>query len=65
MTPFEFGGWQPDGPSSLRSTGFMPMEYLGTRLLNGTVGNSSSCVLGFDRARYGRLRLTFGIADPS
>ncbi|KAJ9641659.1 hypothetical protein H2204_002721 [Knufia peltigerae] len=50
MTPFEFGTWLGSAGSA---TGFTPMEYLGTTLQDGKVaGNSSSCVVGFDRASY-------------
>ncbi|KAI9852074.1 MAG: hypothetical protein M1838_001871 [Thelocarpon superellum] len=46
VTPFEFGAW--NGSVSA----FTPTEWLGTRLLNGSVVNSSSCVRGFDRASF-------------
>ncbi|EXJ89618.1 hypothetical protein A1O3_02685 [Capronia epimyces CBS 606.96] len=49
MTPFEFGAWQA---SAGGATGFLPTEYLGTTLYNGSVTNSSDCVVGFDRASY-------------
>jgi hypothetical protein len=48
MTPFEFGTWIGSDGSA---TGFTPIEYMGTQIDNGTVKNSSSCVVGFDRAR--------------
>ncbi|KIV80847.1 hypothetical protein PV11_08323 [Exophiala sideris] len=49
MTPFEFGSWIGTHGSA---TGFTPMEYLGTKIHNGQVSNSSACVVGYDRASY-------------
>ncbi|KAI9813255.1 MAG: hypothetical protein M1827_004197 [Pycnora praestabilis] len=46
MTPFEFGAWN----GSVQ--GFTPMEWLGTRLNNGSPMNTSACVRGFDRAGF-------------
>lgn len=56
MTPFEFGSWIGTKGSA---TGFAPMEYLGTKVHNGQVSNSSSCVVGFDRARFVASKLGF------
>ncbi|KAK5270578.1 hypothetical protein LTR99_005020 [Exophiala xenobiotica] len=46
MTPFEFGSWTGSDGSA---TGFTPMEYMGTKLHDGKVTNSSTCVIGYDR----------------
>ncbi|KAG9793246.1 Lysophospholipase 1 [Exophiala dermatitidis] len=49
MNPFELGAWQGSAGSA---TGFMPTEYLGTVLQNGSLSNSSECVVGYDRASF-------------
>ena len=44
VTPFEFGSW-----AGGRVQAFMPTQYLGTAMANGTVQNSSECVVAFDK----------------
>lgn len=44
VTPFEFGSWVGG-----RVQGFIPTQWLGTTMDNGTAQNSSQCVAGFDK----------------
>lgn len=44
VTPFEFGSWVGG-----RVQGFIPTQWLGTSMDNGTAQNSSQCVAGFDK----------------
>lgn len=46
FTPFEFGSWNP----SLQA--FIPMEYLGTQAVNGSVNGTNGCVVGYDNAGF-------------
>lgn len=47
VTPFEFGSW-----AGGRVQAFMPTQWLGTSMANGTTQNSSECVLGFDKFTF-------------
>lgn len=47
VTPFEFGSW-----TGGRIQAFMPTEYLGTSMNNGTAQNRSQCVRGFDKLTF-------------
>ncbi|CAK7219867.1 Lysophospholipase 1 [Sporothrix curviconia] len=45
-TPWEWGTYDND------IYGFVPLEYLGTRFVNGIVPNNETCVRGFDNAGF-------------
>ncbi|KAI9833172.1 MAG: hypothetical protein M1819_003795 [Sarea resinae] len=47
LSPFEFGNWIGG-----RAEGFMPTQYIGTTMLNGSVANISECVTGFDKMSF-------------
>ena len=47
ITPFEFGSW-----AGGRVQAFMPTQYLGTAMTNGSVQNSSECVVAFDKFSF-------------
>ncbi|KAJ6445661.1 LOW QUALITY PROTEIN: lysophospholipase plb1 [Purpureocillium lavendulum] len=47
VTPFEFGSWLGG-----RVQGFVPTQWLGTSMSNGTAQNGSECVRGFDRLSF-------------
>lgn len=44
VTPYEFGSW-----AGGRVQAFMPTQYLGTAMTNGSAQNSSSCAVAFDK----------------
>lgn len=47
VTPFEFGSWLGG-----RVQAFIPTEYLGTAMANGSAANSSECARGFDKFSF-------------
>lgn len=47
VTPFEFGSWLGG-----RVQGFIPLQWLGTEMNNGTAQNTSQCVKGFDKLTF-------------
>jgi lysophospholipase len=46
FNPWEFGTWDPT------INGFVPMEYLGSRFIDGQLPENKSCVRGFDNAGF-------------
>ncbi|KAL1883562.1 Lysophospholipase 1 [Paecilomyces lecythidis] len=46
FNPWEFGSFDPT------IYGFAPLEYLGTKFVDGKVPNNETCVRGFDNAGY-------------
>lgn len=46
FNPWEFGTFDPT------VFGFVPLEYLGSRFVGGSVPNNESCVRGFDNAGF-------------
>ncbi|PLW42637.1 hypothetical protein PCANC_11751 [Puccinia coronata f. sp. avenae] len=46
FTPYEFGVWHPS------MNGFIPIDYLGTSMLDGKTVPQSPCVKGFDNAAF-------------
>jgi lysophospholipase len=46
FNPFEMGTWDPT------AFGFVPTQYLGTNMTNGSVTDDGSCVVGFDNAGF-------------
>ncbi|KAL4784818.1 lysophospholipase catalytic domain-containing protein [Aspergillus varians] len=46
FTPWEFGSFDPT------VFGFAPLEYLGSRFINGSIPSNETCVRGFDNAGY-------------
>ncbi|POW00053.1 hypothetical protein PSTT_13371 [Puccinia striiformis] len=46
FTPYEFGVWHPS------MNGFIPIDYLGTSMLDGKTIPQSPCVKGFDNAAF-------------
>jgi lysophospholipase len=47
VTPLEFGSW-----AGGRIQAFIPTEYLGTTMSNGSAANSSECARGFDKFTF-------------
>ncbi|KAL3473584.1 lysophospholipase catalytic domain-containing protein [Aspergillus californicus] len=46
FNPWEFGSFDPT------VFGFAPLEYLGSRFVNGSIPSNDTCVRGFDNAGY-------------
>ncbi|PWY87413.1 lysophospholipase Plb3 [Aspergillus heteromorphus CBS 117.55] len=46
VNPWEFGSFDPTVYA------FAPLQYLGSRFVNGTVADNASCVRGFDNAGF-------------
>ncbi|KAI5300961.1 Lysophospholipase 1 [Ascosphaera pollenicola] len=46
FNPWEFGTYDPT------ILGFIPLEYLGSKFIEGTLPSNASCVRGFDNAGY-------------
>lgn len=46
FNPFEMGTWDPT------AFGFVPTQYLGTNMTNGSVTDDASCVVGFDNVGF-------------
>ncbi|KAK5952725.1 Lysophospholipase 1 [Knufia fluminis] len=46
FNPFEMGTWDPT------TFGFMPTQYLGTNMTNGSVADNVRCTVGFDNAGF-------------
>lgn len=47
MTPYEFGSW-----TGGRVQAFMPTQYVGSTMYNGTYVNITNCVNGFDKMSF-------------
>ena len=46
FNPFEMGTWDPT------AFGFVPLQYVGTNMTNGSVTDGAQCVVGFDNVGY-------------
>lgn len=46
FNPFELGTWDPT------AFGFVPLQYIGTNMTNGSVTEDSECVVGFDNVGF-------------
>lgn len=46
FNPFEMGTWDPN------TYGFMPLQYIGTNMSDGSVTENAQCVVGFDNVGF-------------